>query len=227
MKCLRCGKETGCEIRICTDCIANSSTDNFVGLNLPTKKKSHTILVLTLMMVLMWAVTFLMFFLLKGNNDFFNVSYINIEDDWISSPIAFEEVYASSTLADKYENNYDVAFVCDNDEKTAWFEGVKGNGENEYIIFSSDNSKTIRQIDIINGCCYPYARYYRNSRMKKCAVELDGGVKFEVDFRDEYDKKTVIKFDMPISTKSVKIIILETYKGTECDDTAVSEIVFS
>ncbi|MBQ7653543.1 MAG: hypothetical protein IJS17_00540 [Clostridia bacterium] len=228
MKCVRCGEETGTSSFVCSNCLLKAAGENSEKPAVSPKKRKNSPLFLPLVIILsIWAAAFLLFLIIRGNGEFYKVTVVDETDFWVEDGILFDSVYASSALTDKYGTVYPAENLCDLKLETSWIEGVDGNGEGEYILFSAAEKKTVRRIDIINGYQASKDHYFRNSRIKKCLVELDGGVKFSVDFFDDFGKKTIVEFKNPISTSTAKITIEEVYGGTRFEDTSITEIVFA
>ena len=83
--------------------------------------------------------------------------YLNLRD------IAFPRVEASSTLAPIDSFTYYPQNAADKDFTTAWVEGAAGNGENEWLMFSSDTPVKIHSLIINNGYGKTEDLYFKNS----------------------------------------------------------------
>ena len=155
----------------------------------------------------------------------------SITEDTPSEPIeygppAFSWVSTSSTLV-----NYPVSNTTDKDLRTAWLEGVKGNGINEWVIYSSEKNQKISSITLYNGYLKNDKVYLNNGRIKKLSIEFSDGEIITRDLENAsfYDAKKgyVITFEKPRITTSVKLTILDVYQGSYYTDTGFSEIEFN
>lgn len=141
-------------------------------------------------------------------------------------PPTFSWVSASSTLKD-----YPVENTTDGDLKTTWLEGVKGNGINEWVMYSSEESQKISSITLYNGYLKNDKVYLNNGRIKKLSIEFSDGDIItkdleKVSFSEAKNGYTISLYE-PKATTSVKLTILDAYQGSYYTDTGFSEIEFN
>lgn len=145
----------------------------------------------------------------------------NIKDNIYENRIKWDEITASSYLNEKVEKHAP-SNVDDNNYNTSWIEGKDGYGIGEWIMFKRKSPIQISQINIVNGFNKSESLYKSNSRVKRVKVEFSDGTVMEEDLEDyNYD---VIYLDEPIKIDSVKITILDVYKGSKYDDTCLGEV---
>ena len=167
----------------------------------------------------------------------------------------FTEAEASSVLNPQQENVYDADMVLDRDPSTAWVEGADGLGEGEYIILYADSPQKVHGIRILEGYMKSQEVYQKNSVPYKFRLEFSDGTVIETEpqsdlFRSDIEgviatkrynngswaghtveeiksayAEDFISFGTEIETTYIKITILEAESGTECEDTAISEII--
>lgn len=147
-----------------------------------------------------------------------------------------DSTYASSELiGGKYSANN----IHDLNYKTAWVEGVAGQGIGEKITydFPPENPR-ITKIIIVNGYVKSPKAWTENSRVKKLKMYVDGkpfallelaDSKQEQSFsftplgvadRKDYDKlRTLPRW-------TITFEIMEVYPGSKYEDTAITEIYF-
>jgi hypothetical protein len=147
-----------------------------------------------------------------------------------------DSTFASSELVGgKYSSNN----IHDLNYKTAWVEGVAGQGIGEKITydFPPENPR-ITKIIIVNGYVKSPKAWTENSRVKKLKMYVDGkpftllelaDSKQEQSFsfdplgvadRKDYDKlRTLPRW-------TITFEILEVYPGSKYQDTAITEIYF-
>ena len=155
-------------------------------------------------------------------------------------------LFASSELDEDKNDKYAAKNMVDGNPSTAWVEGKKGGGINEYIKFycppeESDmvdlySAYKIKGLGIINGYAKSENVFYKNNRVKKIRIEYKNDI-----FREEnpYDMKKqgsfefiledkmemqYLEFTGPIYMSEMKITILEVYKGSKWNDTCISEL---
>ena len=141
-------------------------------------------------------------------------------------PPTFSWISASSTLKD-----YPVKNTTDGDLKTTWLEGVKGNGINEWVMYSSEENQKVSSITLYNGYLKNDKVYLNNGRIKKLSIEFSDGETITRDLEkasfSEAKNGVVITLDEPKVTTSVKLTILDAYQGSYYTDTGFSEIKFN
>ena len=133
----------------------------------------------------------------------------------------------------KYTENYHPNYVLDNNPKTAWVEGVEGNGENEKILIpisSVDKVRTV-QVRIRNGYQKSAGLLRANGAPKEITITLssrNGSVVVE--------KKVTLKksmgwqsIDIPVSNMNasigvVQLTINSVHLGSKYKDTCISDI---
>ena len=133
------------------------------------------------------------------------------------------KVSASSMLTDtKDSEKYSPKNLCDCTWKT-WVEGEKGSGIGTKIVYEFANPLKFGQFHIRNG--YGNAAYfYKNNRVKELEYFFDdSSVKYALILEDTCEEQI---FKITDSEKHSKITftIKSVYKGTEFDDTCISEL---
>jgi len=152
---------------------------------------------------------------------------------------SYEDVTASSSLKSQGDNSYDAANASDLNYKTAWVEGVAGDGIGQYLLykFPAENPR-ITNIIVVNGYVKSQAAWENNARPKKLKLYVNdrpyailnlmdqrAAQHFKVDpigYGDRHDFAN-LKNKHPWL---LKFEILEVYKGFKYDDVAISEIYF-
>ncbi len=163
----------------------------------------------------------------------YKMVFTDIEPDFdieISRPpLLVRRLSASSELEDK-NDRYSVWNIVDERPETAWVEGKNDSGINEFIKMDiappfgimGEGPYEIEKIGIINGYAKNNDIFKQNNRVKKLRLEYGNQV------RTYALKDTIVmqylKFDKPVYMSTIKITILEVYKGSKWDDTCISEI---
>ena len=132
----------------------------------------------------------------------------------------------SSNLVEKSKEGkreYRIENLCDMREDTPWVEGVDGWGIGESFVIKTWNDTSDKYILLMNG--YISASnpklYDENGRIKKIMVEgVISGKKKEFTVKDTPHPQTVDISFLP-EQEDVKITILDVYKGTKYEDTAI------
>lgn len=150
-----------------------------------------------------------------------------------------DTVSASSHLSTYKNINYNPKNAHDLSYKTAWVEGVTGDGIGEYLTYHFlPESPRITKIIIVNGYVKSPKAWKNNSRVKTLKLywnekpfailnlqdsKAEQIFNFEpIGYNERDDWKQLSK--MPPWT--LKFEILEVYKGDKYDDTAITEIYF-
>lgn len=140
---------------------------------------------------------------------------------------------SSSYLQDK-EKDYSAGFAMDGNTNTAWVEGAKGNGVDEWIRIDFidiqndweeiEISRGISAISLSNGYSKSKDAYYSNNRVKRIKIEFSDGTSLIKELEDNVLAPQKIDFGKTVSTKYLKIIVMDIYKGEKYNDACISEI---
>lgn len=141
-------------------------------------------------------------------------------------PPNFTWLSSSSAL-----NSYPIELTVDGKLETAWLEGVKGNGIGEWIMYSSETDQIVSSITLYNGYLKNDKVYINNGKIKKLSIEFSDGEIITKDLpKEKYINAKngyVINLEIPKTTTSVKLTILDAYQGAYYTDTGISEIEFN
>ena len=148
---------------------------------------------------------------------------INLDDFTVSS-LSAKTITSSSVLKDDNGISYDPILVSDNDDSTAWVEGAKGNGVNEWIQLEFEGDIVIKEIFVTNGYTKNSKIYYSNNRVKKVKLEFSDGTTLVSDLRDGIASPQAIVLDKAVKTSFVKINILDVFVGEKYQDTCIAEV---
>jgi hypothetical protein len=134
-------------------------------------------------------------------------------------------VSASSVRRPEKANFYFPNFAFDNNSSTAWCEGREGAGAGEWLQFEFNHRVTLKQIKIEPGYFKNSDVWAKNNRAARINVQFSDGSEQEFDLSDGMQTQTL---DVGrATTKSVKITILDFFKGAaDSDDTLISEVSF-
>ncbi|WP_308697496.1 Ig-like domain-containing protein [uncultured Thomasclavelia sp.] len=139
-----------------------------------------------------------------------------------SSQAVITAINASSTLM---QENYDYSAnnLIDQNNSTAWSDGIDGDGIGETLTFVFEQESSINEINILNGYCKSEDLYYKNSRIKKVTLIFDDGEE-QIDIEDIYNQSQSFKLANQHQSKQMVLRIDEVYAGNKYSDTCVSEI---
>lgn len=137
------------------------------------------------------------------------------------------KIKASSSLGDSYK----AEFANDLSYKTAWVEGKKDEGIGEYLeYYFKNDSPRITEIIISNGYMKSEETWKNNNRVKKLKLYVNGvpfGILNLKDSRtDQYFEMGILGHNKNGTDLILKFEILEVYKGSKYNDTAITEIYF-
>lgn len=145
-------------------------------------------------------------------------------------PPVFTKTKASSSAKPVGSFTYTADKTIDGDNTTAWLEGVKGHGINEWIEFSADTEQYVSGFALYNGYQKNKTTYINNGKVSKIKVTFSDNTNLEYELPsqtfEESIKGNTIKFSEPVKTKSIRFTILDIEKGVYYDDTAINEIKF-
>ena len=137
------------------------------------------------------------------------------------------KIKASSSLGDSYK----AEFANDLSYKTTWVEGKKDEGIGEYLeYYFKNDSPRITEIIISNGYMKSEETWKNNNRVKKLKLYVNGvpfGILNLKDSRtDQYFSVGTLGHNKNGTDLILKFEILEVYKGSKYNDTAITEIYF-
>lgn len=141
-------------------------------------------------------------------------------------------IYASSSLNSQGSNSYRAANIHDFNHETAWVEGVSGHGIGEYVVYEFEMSNPrVTTVYVFNGYVKSAKAWRANSRVKKLKVYYNDS---PIAILELQDSRTIQAFDIGVVGRtgsgprwSLKFEILEVYPGSQYQDTAISELMFS
>lgn len=127
----------------------------------------------------------------------------------------------SSVLKPQYGNTYGPANLVDEDLRTAWVEGVGGQGEGESITVDLGGPQQVSGIQLMNGY-HKNARIFAvNSRVRSAIVRFSNGSWREVRLKDAPGVQE-LRFS-PVEATWVQFEIRSVYPGSKYKDTAITE----
>ncbi|MCO6184647.1 caspase family protein [Rhizobium sp. L1K21] len=135
------------------------------------------------------------------------------------------ELCATSVLDPQYGNRYGGVNLGDNQLRTAWVEGVAGDGIGQSVLISFDSPKTINGIRLVNGYAKNGDIFAKNGRVRELLVATSSGYSQTITLHDNSDWQ---RLDLP-PLNDVSWIMLEigsVYRGSKYKDTAISELRF-
>lgn len=158
----------------------------------------------------------------------FIISSYDINDPYEGQRLLANKYESSSYLRDKSGIDYSCKNAFDGKLNTAWC--ISGNVINEWLkIYIKEDQyiqykgmMNVYRIIIINGLAVNKNIYFANNRIKKMRVEFSEGQSRILQFKDGILDPQ--KFRINIKARWAKFIILDTYKGSEYNDTCMSEI---
>lgn len=134
------------------------------------------------------------------------------------------KVWASSELKGKTPGQYSVENLFDGDLKTAWVEGVDGNGVGEWVTIEFEEEQIIQSVEIINGFQKSNKLFTENNSIKMFDIIIDG--KKQSYFSGlEIQLKRNIQINKSVS--KIKILISSISKGTKYSDLCISDVNFN
>ncbi|WP_053956027.1 NADase-type glycan-binding domain-containing protein [Inediibacterium massiliense] len=141
--------------------------------------------------------------------------------------IKWDRVVASSILDSNYKR-YGETNVLDGKSETAWVEGTKGYGINEWVKMESNSYREINEIEILNGYHKNIDTYENNGKMKKFRLDFSNNehMIYSVTGNNKqyYFSDIDIILAKPIHTDFIKLTILDVFEGKKYQDTCISEI---
>lgn len=150
--------------------------------------------------------------------------------------ISYVEASSELNVDSKDNSTYFAENILDGDYKTAWIEGVNGNGYEQFIVLHLSGVHEISKIRIFNGYLKTKRRYAINGKVTKALIDYGNGNRQmidlnildipedEVDFGPEEMGETEVVPNDKYETDTIKITIIDAVAGSKYSDTAISEI---
>ncbi len=142
---------------------------------------------------------------------------------------------ASSALPEQNGKSYIVQNLFDKNIGTAWSEGIKGFGINQYIELKfpyykiqTYQSVELSGLQIINGYCKNMETFIQNSSVKNLNIYHKGKIIKMATLTNRFSEKQIISIQPSIKLSAgddIKIVIQDIYKGTKFTDVCISELI--
>jgi hypothetical protein len=132
---------------------------------------------------------------------------------------------ASSELKAQAGNKYDATQIFDGNVGTAWVEGKPGPGLGEWVEIGFLGEKLVSTVKIFPGYGKNEAAFQGNNRPKTIRLQFSTGATQEISLEDAM-KWQEFQVTPAVRTSSVRLIIVDVYRGGKSDDTAISEVQF-
>ncbi len=144
------------------------------------------------------------------------------------------DMRASSRKEVDGSDPYAVKNLQDGDSSTAWVEGVKGSGMGERLMVEFKEALDtvdypFYEIGVSNGYCKSRELWKKHSRVKRMLLSKNGDPILVLKFQNSYYPQ-VFKWPTDLleigNGDLVTLEIKEVYRGSEFEDTALSDIYF-
>jgi hypothetical protein len=132
---------------------------------------------------------------------------------------------ASSELAPQGNNKYSADRVIDGQLSTAWVEGKPGPGIGEWVEVGFPDFRLVSKIRIFPGYGKSDLAFRSNNRPRTLRLQFTSGEPQVITLEDAMKWQT-FTLTTPVRTFSVRTFIIDVYRGSKWDDTAISEIEF-
>ena len=154
-----------------------------------------------------------------------SISLVRCNTSNVIRKVSASSVLKSQTYKEQ-KRTYNPWNVVDGDKSTAWVEGVRGNGINQWVKVIFDCKVKIGKISMIAGYTADRYRFENNNRVKRIRVSFSDGFQTVENLEDTmYPQFLDIEY-IPQATQWVKFEIVDIYLGSKYRDTAISEIYF-
>ncbi|HAA53804.1 MAG TPA: hypothetical protein DCE42_03575 [Myxococcales bacterium] len=137
-------------------------------------------------------------------------------------PVEDRVRYTSSSFEHGAGTSFVASNIGDKRKTTGWAEGRKDDGIGEWVQMIFPTPRTLRTINIVNGCKRPGEKFILNNRVKEVLLTFSNGMTRTVTLKDT-NKTQKIKVGS-VRTLSVKLTIQSFYKGKIGHTTCLSEV---
>ena len=129
---------------------------------------------------------------------------------------------ASSVLKPQFGFSYGPGNVVDEDLRTAWVEGKRGQGIGEFLTIDLGKPHKVSGLQVMNGYHKNIRLFKANSRVRSALLSFSDGSSRNVTLHDAPGIQTL---EFPaVEAKWVQFKINSVYKGSKYKDTAVTEL---
>ncbi|MDO4337677.1 MAG: hypothetical protein Q4C91_06260, partial [Eubacteriales bacterium] len=143
------------------------------------------------------------------------------DSHWKISADKVVSANASSTIKQELVKNPPIN-IFDEDDTKNWQEGVDGPGIGESVSFTFDQEYDIDAMTLKLGNWKTDEYYYGNNRPKTLKIVMEDQ-EWSIDFPEDRMEFSV-QFTSPVRTGELQVVIEDIYKGTDWDDTVITEI---
>ena len=148
--------------------------------------------------------------------DYVRNNYIRLTEDDVAG------ADSSSVIKQDDIDNYPI-YLFREDDQTNWQEGVSGPGIGEYVAYTLKQEYEIEAMSFRLGNWKTDRYFWGNNRPKTLEI-IAGDNSWEITFPDEYKTEYVVTFNTPVKVTDLKFTIKDVYKGSQWDDTVITEI---
>ena len=139
-----------------------------------------------------------------------------------ASALLHSEGYcATSVEAPGNGNNYEPGNLGFANSRTAWCEGVGGDGVGETVVYRMDPAQSFSSISVENGYTKSQDIYDKNSRPRLVRLKGSDGQEWEAELTDSPATQT-IRLPKRAALTWVSLTILSVYPGWKYQDTCLS-----
>ncbi|MBP7584040.1 MAG: hypothetical protein KBA61_08415 [Spirochaetes bacterium] len=139
---------------------------------------------------------------------------------------------ASAKSSSSLKGIYDAGNAIDGKHDTAWIEGKEGDGRGEWLDISLKREISANEIGIVPGYAKTREIYYRNNRISKLEIILNGERSIMATIPDDqythsYHPERYHYIDVSgyaKKVKNIKLIIRGVYRGAD-NDTCIGDVV--
>ncbi len=130
---------------------------------------------------------------------------------------------ASSVRSPEYGNSYLPVNMLDGNDRTAWVEGVRGDGTGQWVVFDFQSRRKIRQVLIKNGYGKNSDIFHKNGRVQSGELVFSNGQR--IPFRlDDHAEQQVIDVASSGDAAWMQLKVTSVYAGWKYQDLAINEI---
>lgn len=148
--------------------------------------------------------------------DYVRNNYIRLTEDDVAG------ADSSSMIQQDNTDNLPI-YLFREDDQTNWQEGVDGPGIGQYVAYTLKQTYEIEAMSFRLGNWKTDRYFWGNNRPKTLEIIADSN-SWTITFPDEYMTEYVVTFSQPIKATNLKFTINDVYKGSQWDDTVITEI---
>jgi len=145
------------------------------------------------------------------------ISFLSLAAESLNRP-----TISSSSFKTNAEGKFPATFAMDGKLESSWIEGTNSDGVGESLTIVYKSEIKFQTVAIYNGFGDP-KKWANKNRIKKLKLSTDSGYEESFLLKDVLSAQK-LNLKTETSAKTIKLTILEVFRGTESKETSIAEV---